>query len=66
MHNLSQEMHLRHRSVVTVFDKHKNDHATIKERLSCRLLRLFDGGIKKMCLTHWLGWMDQSRLKKQV
>ena len=61
-----QEMHLRHGSVVTAYDQHRDTHAKIKERLSGRLVRVFDGGIKKMCFTHWLGWLDESRLKKQV
>ena len=61
-----QEMHLRHGSVVGAFDEHKDTHAKIKERLSGRLVRVFDGGVRKMCFTHWLAWMDESRLKKQV
>ena len=61
-----QEMHLRHDSTVASLDSHKITHAQIKERLSVRLVRLFDGGIKKLCFSHWQRRLDDTRVKAQL
>ena len=61
-----QELHLRHGSNLTAYEKHKGVHAMIKERMGRRLVALSDKGIKNLCFTHWLGRMDESRLKSQL
>ena len=61
-----QELHMRHGSAITLHEKHKSVHAMIKERLGHRLLSLSWNGIKRLCFTHWLSRVDETRLKAQL